>query len=85
MPPLGLPLHPPKSDEKHAQKSVQLVRGSSFRNDLLQNPYFSFIHGANAIDGISQICVESGQERGTEHDQKGDFVVESKYIVVDIN
>jgi hypothetical protein len=26
----------PKSEEK----SVQMVRGSSFRNDLLQNPYF---------------------------------------------
>ena len=24
-------------------KSVQLVRGSSFRNDLLQNPYFSLM------------------------------------------
>ena len=23
------------------EKSVQLVKGSSFRNDLLQNPYFS--------------------------------------------
>ena len=30
----------PKSDDKYAQKSVQLVRGSPFRNDLLQNPYF---------------------------------------------
>ena len=28
-------------DEKYAQKSVQLVRGSSFRSDFLQNPYFS--------------------------------------------
>ena len=70
---------------KNMLKSVQLVKGSSFRNDLLQNPYFSFIHGANAIDGISQICVESGQERGTEHDQKSDFVMESKYIVVDLD
>ena len=24
----------------YVEKSVQLVRGSSFRNDLLQNPYF---------------------------------------------
>ena len=32
--------NPPKSDGKYAQKSVQLVRGSPFRNDLLQNPYF---------------------------------------------
>ena len=31
----------PKSDDKYAQKSVQLVRGSSFRSDFLQNPYFS--------------------------------------------
>ena len=28
------------SDDKYAQKSVQLVRGSSFRSDFLQNPYF---------------------------------------------
>ena len=28
-------------DYKYVEKSVpQLVRGSSFRNDLLQNPYF---------------------------------------------
>ena len=27
-------------DDKCVEKSVQLVRGSSFRNDLLQNPYF---------------------------------------------
>ena len=30
-----------KSDDKYAQKSVQLVRGSSFRSDFLQNPYFN--------------------------------------------
>ena len=30
-------LHPPKSDDKYAQK---LVRGSSFRSDFIQNPYF---------------------------------------------
>ena len=28
-------------DDKYVKKSFQLVRGSSFRNDLLQNPYFS--------------------------------------------
>ena len=28
-------------DDKYVEKSVQLVRGSSFQNDLLQNPYFS--------------------------------------------
>ena len=33
--------NPPKSDGKYAQKSVQLVRGSSLRNELLLNPYFS--------------------------------------------
>ena len=27
-------------DDKYVEKSVQLVRASSFRNDLLQNPYF---------------------------------------------
>jgi hypothetical protein len=31
-------------DDKYIEKSVQLVRGSSFRNDLLQNPYFNFKH-----------------------------------------
>ena len=30
-------------DDKYVEKSVQLVRGSSFRNDLLQNPYFSSV------------------------------------------
>ena len=44
--PVGLLLHPPKSDDKYAQKSVQLVRGSSFRNDLLQNPYFNLLRTA---------------------------------------
>ena len=44
LPPVGLLLHPPKSDDKYVQKSVQLVRGSSFRSDFLQNPYF------NAVD-----------------------------------
>ena len=28
-------------DDKYVEKNFQLVRGSSFRNDLLQNPYFS--------------------------------------------
>jgi hypothetical protein len=28
-------------DDNYVEKSVQLVRGSSFQNDLLQNPYFS--------------------------------------------
>ena len=32
--------NPPKSDDKYPQKSVQLVRGSSFQSDFLQNPYF---------------------------------------------
>ena len=41
LPPVGLLLHPPKSDDKYAQKSVQLVRGSSFWSDFLQIPYFS--------------------------------------------
>ena len=30
-------------DDKYVEKSVQLIRGSSFRNDLLQNPYFKVI------------------------------------------
>ena len=28
-------------DYKYVEKSVRVVRGSSFRNDLLQNPYFN--------------------------------------------
>ena len=28
-------------DDKYVEKSVQLVRGSSYRNDLLQIPYFT--------------------------------------------
>ena len=39
----GATANPPKSDDKYAQKSVQLVRGSSFRSDFLQNPYFSCV------------------------------------------
>ena len=35
------PANPPKSDDKYVERSVQLVRGSYFRKDLLQNPYFS--------------------------------------------
>ena len=38
---LGLIANPLKSDENMLKKSVQLVRGSSFRNELLQNPYFN--------------------------------------------
>ena len=39
--PLGATANPPRSDDKYAQKSVQLVRGSSFRSDFLQNPYIN--------------------------------------------
>ena len=38
---MGVTANPLKSDDKYAQKSVQLVRGSSFRSDFLQNPYFN--------------------------------------------
>ena len=41
--------NPPKSYDKYAQKSVQLVRGSSFRCDLLQNPYFRYFDALNEI------------------------------------
>ena len=30
-------------DNEYVENSVELVRGSSFRNDLLQNPYFKVI------------------------------------------
>ena len=62
---LGLLLHPanpPKSDDKYVEKSVQLVRGSSFRNELLQNPYFrtcmSFRHSLDDsnLNCSSLIC-----------------------------
>jgi hypothetical protein len=39
--PLSATANPPKSDDKYALKSVQLVRGSSFRSDFFHNPYFS--------------------------------------------
>ena len=34
-------------DDKYVEKSVQLVRGSSFRNGLFQNPFFNdgFFYG----------------------------------------
>ena len=37
---MGATANPLKSDDKYGQKSVQLVRGSFFRSDFLQNPYF---------------------------------------------
>ena len=40
----GFAIVPSKPTQKWGQicwKSVQLVRGSSFQDDLLQNPYFS--------------------------------------------
>ena len=37
-------------DDKYVEKSVQLVRGSSFQNDLLQNPYFKYTHFPTFLD-----------------------------------
>ena len=37
---VGATANPPKNDDKYAQKNVQLVKGSSFPSDFLQNPYF---------------------------------------------
>ena len=37
---MGAIANQPKNDDKYAKKSVQLVRGSSFRSEFLQNPYF---------------------------------------------
>ena len=42
-------------DDKYVEKSVQLVRGSSFRNNLLQNPYFDSVQ-AN-LDNIVHISI----------------------------
>ena len=50
--PVGLLLHPPKSDDKYAQKSVQWVRGSSFQSDFLQNPYFSYALVTTLLYGV---------------------------------
>ena len=40
-PPLCLGEEESNFDDEYVEKNVQLVRGSSFRNDMLQNPYFS--------------------------------------------
>jgi hypothetical protein len=53
--PLDATANPPKSDEKDAQKSVQLVRVSSFRSDFLQNPYFGNIEFLNFPKIFTQI------------------------------
>ena len=39
-------------DDKYVEKSVQLVIGSSFRNDLLQNPYFKPTTNTEIIDEL---------------------------------
>ena len=36
---LGAIANPPTSDDTYVEKSLQLVRGSSLWNDLLQNPF----------------------------------------------
>ena len=40
---VGATANPPKSNDRYAQESVQLVRGSSLQSDFLQNPYFSVV------------------------------------------
>ena len=50
-------------DDKYVEKSVQLVRGSSFRNDLLQNPYFNkqfskFVDAPILTQLLIDICIE---------------------------
>ena len=37
---MGAISNPPKSDDKYFERSVELVRGWSFRKALLQNSYF---------------------------------------------
>ena len=49
---IGATENPPKSDEKYAQKSVQLVRGSSFLSDFLQNPYFKRVRAICHDDSL---------------------------------
>jgi hypothetical protein len=39
-------------DDKYVEKSVQLLKGSSFRNDLLQNPYFKPTTNTEIIDEL---------------------------------
>ena len=50
--PSGATATSPKSDEKYAQKSVQLVRGSSFLSDFLQNPYFKRVRAICHDDSL---------------------------------
>ena len=47
----------PKKRGKNGCKSVQLVRVSSFRNDLLQNAYFKHCHDwkKSGVGGFSKI------------------------------
>ena len=57
--PLGASANPPKSDDKYAQKSVQLVRGSSLWSEFLQNPYFRMslnFHRKNDKSNENNIC-----------------------------
>ena len=56
----GATANPPKSDDKYAQKSVQLVRGSSFLSDFLQNPYFKLKYlEISSCGGNTELILES--------------------------
>ena len=60
---VGLLLHllpPPKSDDKCAQKNVQLVRGSSFGSDFLQYTYFIKVrwHSLDILYKMFQILIK---------------------------
>ena len=64
--PLGATANPPKIDDKYAQKSVQLVRGSSFRSDFLQNPFHKrLLVGSDSRKNLTRVLLVSRDTRRT--------------------
>ena len=61
-------------------KSVQLVGGSSFRNDLLQNPYFKCVSTNELVSHVARFrkCHFSVRKRHLWHA----LFVESKYLLL---
>ena len=53
----------------YVEKSVQLVRCSSFRNDLLQNPYFKLRHDSLHFQNIKVELLK--KEKDEENSMKG--------------
>ena len=57
-------------DDKYVEKSVQPVRGSSFRNDLLQNPYFKV--NDDLIEKIDKLMKEVEKYKSSNQEDSGD-------------